>query len=304
MKSSVVVYSLLLFLISGGFLLFGQPVDSTTQNTLYGLMKDIQAKAQDYAAANPEDFRQEASKMADQQLDRILAASKSESSSERSLAASLLSIASPSAEGTNRLIALAYDVVPDVRYGALLGLATVTDGTNKHANEAIIKALSEVGNQSITRDAAFAASELKLIDALPEIKRLLESEDSLDKQYGIKAAGRYGVIASPLLPILQHQSASSSDPIFKAMFDKAISSIENPSENVFDTTRTPNEPVTKFPPSVDDQKPHGEVMRDSKKINLHEAINGLDIKKALAIFTLIIALVCVASWLIRRKLKT
>ena len=143
-------------------------------------------------ASDPEGFRNEASRVADQQLDQIILATKSEVSSERRLGASLLAIASPSTDGTDRLIALASDLVPDVRYAALLGLATVTDGTNELANEEVIKALSESGNQSITRDADFAASKLKLIDALPHIKRLLESEDSLDRLYGIDAAERYG----------------------------------------------------------------------------------------------------------------
>jgi HEAT repeat protein len=148
-------------------------------------------------------FWKEAATMADQHLEQIIQKTKSEVSNERRVAASLLAIASPSTDGTARLVALAYDVVPDVRYAALLGLATVSDGTNKLANGAIIKALSESGNQSITRDAAFAASKLKLIDALPQVKRLLESEDSLDRLYGITAAGRYGKIGSPFLPLLQ-----------------------------------------------------------------------------------------------------
>jgi HEAT repeat protein len=302
MKPLCFLWIILFFQLTASTLSFGQLATRRPPNSLLSLMETIQAKSQHYAAADPEIFRQEAARIADQQLDRIIHATKSEVSSERRLGASLLAIASPSTEGTARLVALTSDLVPDVRYAALLGLATVTDGTNKLANEAVVKALGESGNQSITRDAAFAASKLKLIDALPQMQRLLESEDSLDRFYGIDAAERYGIVALPLLPLLQRQINSTDDPFLKTKLEKAIASIENTSSSK--TMRPINRPIHSLPPSADDKITESKKATELEKIDTNSFNKSFGNFQILTIAPFIIALVCIAYWLQKRKLKS
>ena len=304
MRGLVILTTYFLFQLAASNSSLGQFSTETTPSPdlLYRLLEDIQTKAQQSTAGSPELFWKEAAAMADQHLEQIIQKTKSEVSNERRVAASLLAIASPSTDGTARLVALAYDVVPDVRYAALLGLATSSDGTNKLANEAIIKALSESGNQSITRDAAFAASKLKLIDALPQIKRLLESEDSLDRLYGITAAGRYGKIGSPFLPLLQQQAASTSDPVLKNLLEKAISSIKHPS--VSKTIRPLISPSDSLVLSTDGKTTQTKIPSDSKTKDSQIIKEKLRKNQNLATVTVVIALVCIACWLVRKKLKS
>jgi HEAT repeat protein len=301
MKACYILATSLLFQFAASNSSFGQFLAETTPSPdlLYRLLEDIQAKAQQSTAGSPELFWKEAAGIADQHLEQIIQTTKSEVSSERRVAASLLAIASPSTDGTTRLVDLASDVVPDVRYAALLGLATVTDGTNKLANEAIIKALSESGNQSITRDAAFAASKLNLIDALPQINRLLESEDSLDRLYGVTAAGRYGKIGLPLLPLLQQQAASTSDPVLKTQLEKAILSIKQPS--VSKTVRPLNRPSDSLLLSTDGKTTRSKIPSNSKTINSQAINEDLGKNQNLTVVTLVIALACIACWLLRKK---
>ena len=142
--------------------LLGQATASPAPNSLAEVMMEIQAKTGQYSSVNPDEFKQIGAEIADQHLTAIKQAATSQIPKERRLAAFLLAFATPSNDGTDILIALASDEVPDVRYAALGGLAAVTDGTNKAANSAIIRALSESGNHGLTRDAAYAASTLKL----------------------------------------------------------------------------------------------------------------------------------------------
>lgn len=189
-------------------------------------------------------------------------------------------------------------MVPDVRYAALLGLATVTDGTNELANEAVIKALGESGNQSITRDAAFAASNLKLIDALPHIKRLIESEDSLDRIYGIDAADRYGIVALPLLPLLQRQFVSTDDAVLKTKLEKAIASIENPSASK--TMRPSNRPIHSSPSSIVESKKTTEL----KVMDSTSTKPSAGLTRTLTIATFLLTLVSAAYWFRKKKPKS
>lgn len=224
-----------------GIELMGQ---TTSPNPLSKLMEEIQLRASSEAAANPLKFKLAASALADQQHALILEAAVSQIAGERRLAANLLAFASPSDSGTARLVVLADDSVPDVRYAALIALATVTDGTNKSANEAIIRALSESGNSSLTRDAAFAASTLKLTDALPLLNQLLEGDDSLNKRYAAEAAARYGPMAAILLPTLKQEMATTKNSELKALMEQALASIDRPADtNVMPPALNPH-PIT------------------------------------------------------------
>ena len=191
-------------------------------------MREIQAKAQQQAAANPDAFKLAAATIANQYQEQIFSASTSKAASERRLAASMLAIASPSTAGTERLIALASDEAPKVRYAALLALATVTDGSNKRANDVVLKALAETGNHSITRDAAYAAyaaSAMKLVDALPLFEKMLSGDDLLNTRFAAEAAARYGPLAVSLLPALKREITKAADPEVTKLMEQAVTSI-------------------------------------------------------------------------------
>jgi len=205
--------------------LLGQGTASPAPNPLVEVMTEIQAKTNQHSSENPDEFKKIGAAIADQHLTKIIQAATSQIPKERRLAAFLLAFATPSNDRTDTLIALASDEVPDVRYAALGGLAAVTDGTNKAANDAIIRALRESGNHGLTRDAAYAASTLKLEEALPLLKVLLESEDSLNKRYAAEAAARYGRTATMLLPALQDGITTTNDPELKAIMERALISI-------------------------------------------------------------------------------
>lgn len=203
-------------------------------------MQEIQTRAQNQAPIDPDAFKYIAAGIADQHRDDIILGAASPNGIERRLAATLLGMASPSGRGATALVALASDEVPDVRYAALLAISAATDGTNRFTNDAVLNALKESGNPSLTRDAAFAASSLKLPDALPVFEQLLRTDDALNKRYAADAAMRYGAMAIALLPELRRQIAQVSDPDLKADLQRAEASIARPA--VF----TPEPPVARL----------------------------------------------------------
>lgn len=280
----------------------GQPSPQQQDSSLVAVMQEIQIKARQQASVNPDAFKMEASKIADQHLTRILAAGSSQVPADRALAASLLAIASPTNAGTDRLVTLANDGVADVRYAALLALATVTDGTNGRANDVIVQALAESGNHGLTRDAAYAASTLKIVEALPLLERLLANDDLLNKRFAADAASRYGVAAASLLPVLKQQAIIAEDAGLKALLEKALVAVDRPADThpaTPPTRLTSQQAKAVVPPpsnALDKENPGKqprEVSDDPK--------SGWTIKFGVGA---LLALLAVALWMKRRHSKS
>lgn len=280
----------------------GQPSPQQQDSSLVAVMQEIQIKARQQASANPDAFKMEASKIVDQHLTRILAAGSSQVPADRALAASLLAIASPTNAGTDRLVTLANDGVADVRYAALLALATVTDGTNGRANDVIVKALAESGNHGLTRDAAYAASTLKIVEALPLLERLLANDDLLNKRFAADAAARYGVAAASLLPVLKQQAIIAEDAGLKALLEKTLVAVDRPADThpaTPPTRLTSQKAKAVVPPpskALDKENPGKQrsELSDNPK-------SGWAIKFG---FGVVLTLLAVALWMKRRHSKS
>lgn len=301
MKTPASLFRLLGCLLLLQRLTFGQSAPLSAPSPLLDIMTELQAKARKEAAANPTLFKKTAAQLADQRREAIIRATTSSAASDRRLSAMLLAYSSPSSEVTQRLVVLADDPTPDVRYAAIVGLATVTDGTDKSANDAIIKALDESGNSGLTRDAAFAASTLKLADGLPLLRRLLEGDDNLNRRYAAEAAARYGPMAAILLPALKQGVAKTKDQELKALMEQALASIDRPAETKV-VPATGNQPTTTTPGSgvaSSQTKPDplaAAAKTQSKNENSWPSVVTLGL-------IIVIGLAALVSWLLFRKHK-